>query len=800
MSYENLIEAASLIGNTSDMAKILRLKDLDENRKYYVTVWGHYSAGKSKLVNNIIEKDILPVQSRETTAVLTYIQYGTHEKGVIFYDDGTVLNCELSVLKTIFQNTEEEYDVTKIDHIEVYINNELLRTGLVLVDTPGVNTIIQKHQDLAVDAIEQSGHIIYVIGNSPTNVDRQFIKQISDCGIRIDFVRTKCDKFVGSEENPKLSLKKEQEEIESFLDSAINLIAISNESTSEWFSNIKDVRTLLQSISNNIVSEMKEANINKMRIYSEKYVAILKNEIKRISDIMEGDVQKYNGEIEQCEKEIKRIESISNELEQKVESKIKNVYKISGRKIDQLITKRVDVFLKAIEKIDDDSNIPDEIHDIYRRHLSLTISKIQKILNSYFDEIIKDEASEIFVDYTEEDIDIPVPTYSELQQENSRIIEMYSARLVEEKNKIESILTERAETGKKLEELEAGFDEDAYTNALQLLEQELKDIPSGMALRLSENQSVQPSSVFKTIGNVADIALLLIPGDVIFKGVKSVANTTKIAQALHKTGKLGEAIIKTGSTVRRNAKVIDTVRDTAYALNTVIGKRGYSTKAEKAVAKNLVDQAAKKAGDAYESFKDKREGNVLDALSVAYWTEKFGKQFDSAPRMEIDIEVQEQRELLRKQITEEQQQISKEKTQKKKELGLLQDRERELLVLAQEEELKKKRIEAELQKQEELLKLQIRKETFRKYCKEFSLYYGNAITHIADTIAKQYFQCANQNITMYVATQTTSLKNDIENKRKHVEELLILRDTGKDELMAKFEKCKLLLNELEMCN
>lgn len=801
MSYESLIEAASLIGNTSDKAKLIRLKDLDENRKYYLTVWGHYSAGKSKLINNILGKDILPVQSRETTAVLTYIQYGTHDEAVIFYDNGTALNCELSVLKSIFQNAEEEYDVRNIDHVEAYMNDELLRRGLVLVDTPGVNTMIQRHQDLAVDAIEQSGRIIYVLGNSPTNVDRQFMKQISDCGIRIDFVRTKCDKFVSSEENPKLSLKKEQDEIESFLGSEIKMIAVSNESTSEWFHNIKDVRALLQSISNDIVSEMKEANANRMRIYSEKYAVILKNETKRISDIIEGDVQKYNGEIKQYEKEIERIENISDEIEQRVEGKVKDAHKMSGREIDRLITKRADDFSKAIERIGDNESMPDEMHDIYLRHLSLTIGKIQEILNAYFNEIIKEEAGEIFVGDMGEDIDIPVPTYPELQQENSRIIEIYSARLAELKNKIESISAERTETGKRLEELETGFDEEAYANALQRLEQELKDIPSGMALRPSENQGVQPSSVFKAIGNGVDIALLLLPGDVIFKGIKAAANATKVAQTLHKMGKVGEIIIKAGSTVGKNAKAIDTVRDAAYAINTAIGRRRYSTKAEKDAAQKLVDKAAKKASDAYESLKEeKREGNVLDALSVAYWTEKFGRQFDSAPKMEIDREEQERREQLRKQIMEEQQQLSNERMKKKKELGLLQDREKELSALAQEEELKQKRIEAELQKQEELLAAQARKAAFRKYCKDYSLYYHDAITHIADTISKQYFQSVNQNIAMYAATQTASLKKDMEDKKRQMEELLLLRDTGKDEIAARLEKCKSLLNELEMCN
>lgn len=85
MSYEHLLETAEWLGKETDAAKLIRLKELSEHKFFCVTVWGHYSAGKSKLINNLLERDILPVQSRETTAALTYIRYG-EEEGCIIRD------------------------------------------------------------------------------------------------------------------------------------------------------------------------------------------------------------------------------------------------------------------------------------------------------------------------------------------------------------------------------------------------------------------------------------------------------------------------------------------------------------------------------------------------------------------------------------------------------------------------------------------------------------------------------------------------------------------------------------------
>lgn len=799
MDFDIILEAAKCLGKNSDVAKLTRLKELSENQRFYVTVWGHYSAGKSRLINNLFSRDILPVQTRETTAVLTYIQYGTHEECVLVYEDGTASNYELSILKDVFQKTSRFEGVSKIDHIEVYINDDLLNSGLILVDTPGVNTIIQKHQDLAVDAIEQSGRILYVLGNAPTNVDRQFIKQIADCGVRISFIRTKCDRFVETEENAEISLQKEENDLMAFAEIKTEYISVSNESDSKWFANISKVRELLKNLSMKISEEMMEANNERLTIFGTHYVAELNEEEKRLEDLINGNSQKLNDEIEKCESEINALEEIVSDLETKIETRVGQAKTKSQKEIDSFITKRIEEFVNALSNLEPSANVSDEVRAIYTYHISITVEKIQRILNGYFDEILKNETDIIISCLSDEALAVPVPTYAEVQQENSRILEMYNSRLLEAKIRVERILAERRANGDTLSEIEAGFDENAYVEALALLDQELAEIPSGMALRLAEHQDLQPSSVFKAIGSAADIALLLLPGDVVFKGIKAVTNTTKVAQVLHKMGKAGEVIVKAGTAVGKNAKAIDKVRDISYALNTVLGKRKYSTKAEKAAAERLVDKAAQKGKDAFESFKeDKKSGNVLDALSVAYWTEKSGKQFDSAPKMEIDTEEQERRNQIRKQITVQQQQLSEERFQKKKELGLLQDKENELKALTQEEEIKKQRIEEEIIKQEKLVMQQVRQKALDKYRRDYKVYYGDSIIKISSEICEQYFKSASQNITMYVANQSSEVVSNIESKKSQINNLLEIKESGNGDMEEKLSECRSILGKLEM--
>lgn len=800
MAIKEVIEAAEWLGETADVTKLKHIKELSDNHRFYVTVWGHYSAGKSMLINNILNKDILPVQTRETTAVLTYIQYGTIEECVVVYENGRSTNFELNVLKDIFQNTSKFEEVGAIAHIEVYVNNNLLNTGLILVDTPGVNTVIQKHQDLAVDAIEQSGRIIYVLGNPPSNVDRQFIKQISDCGIQISFIRTKCDKFLISEEgNPEESLDNERVIIEEFIGSKVDFVPVSNLEGNKWSNNISDVRMMIRKMADSISDEMAKNIENRLKVFSSKYLKKLVEESENLNQVKLGNTEKMDEEIIKCENDLKVIESILDDIEKKIEHRVSDVKIQSQKEMDKLITIRIDEFSNALNPIKPSATVSTEVKAIYETHLMVTIERIQRLLNSYFEEIIKEKTDELVSCISYKVTNFTVPTYAEVQQENSRILEMYNSRLLEIKQTIEDIKKEQAFNSEALIEAEAGFNENDYDEAIALLDQELAKIPSGMAFRVVDKQDIQPSAIFKAIGNAADIALLLVPGEAVIQGIKGVANTKKIAQTLHKMGKVGEVIVKAGNAVGKNAKAVDRVRDTAYALNQVLGKRNYSTQAEKATAQKLVDKVAKKGEEAFESFKeDKKTGNVLDALSVAYWMEKLGRTFDSEPRMEVDREEEKRRSQMRKQIMAEQQQLSYERINRKRELGLLQDTDTELRLREQEVELKKQRIEDEIKKQEQNIIYKARVSALNKYRREYKKYYGECITSIANDMIVQYFRAASQNITLHIASKSKEAIDAMESKKAQLEEIRALKEKGMDEVFFKIEKCNEIKMKLEL--
>ena len=120
------------------------IKDLSEKNNYLVSFMGQFSAGKSRLLNNLLGREILPVHGTETTPIVTFIRYGEDEKATVRYCDGREADIEVGEVAEIWQdsNKADEYGLIDIVNIEIFLKEDMLKNGLILADTPGINTII----------------------------------------------------------------------------------------------------------------------------------------------------------------------------------------------------------------------------------------------------------------------------------------------------------------------------------------------------------------------------------------------------------------------------------------------------------------------------------------------------------------------------------------------------------------------------------------------------------------------------------------------------------------------------------
>ena len=149
---------------------ILNLAQNIQNPELIVPVLGSQGTGKSTLINAILGDNILPNDADETTCVPVEIRYGTKEKAIVHFQSGDTREIALSCdsLRTFVDNNENDGNEKQVSYISFESPCELLRSGLVIVDLPGVGSLTQNNQETTMRYIRRLCTAIFVIPTVPT--------------------------------------------------------------------------------------------------------------------------------------------------------------------------------------------------------------------------------------------------------------------------------------------------------------------------------------------------------------------------------------------------------------------------------------------------------------------------------------------------------------------------------------------------------------------------------------------------------------------------------------------------------
>jgi len=142
--------------------------------KVRIVVIGEFSRGKSRLVNALLGIDLLPSAKEATTAINTFLQSPPPERErekyialsfidpnrlpeELSWDDNDVLKKWGTELDKTNKNARSE-----LQQIDVFAAHELLNKGLVIIDTPGLESVVAHHEDITRKAIASAHIAIWV--------------------------------------------------------------------------------------------------------------------------------------------------------------------------------------------------------------------------------------------------------------------------------------------------------------------------------------------------------------------------------------------------------------------------------------------------------------------------------------------------------------------------------------------------------------------------------------------------------------------------------------------------------------
>lgn len=129
-----------------------------------VMICGEFKRGKSSFINSLLNTSVCAVDSDIATASISVIKYGKETKITRFYADGDDVKTEIVAIENLEKYTKgNSQDVQSTVKVEIELNNEMLKNGLILIDSPGVGGMNPLHKHLTQSFIPQADIVLFML-------------------------------------------------------------------------------------------------------------------------------------------------------------------------------------------------------------------------------------------------------------------------------------------------------------------------------------------------------------------------------------------------------------------------------------------------------------------------------------------------------------------------------------------------------------------------------------------------------------------------------------------------------------
>lgn len=162
-----------IVGTTSAESSIAReLRQVlaaIERPNVTLTFGGHFKAGKSALLNALLERHILPVSDRPETGVACRIESGEADDGVVARNEGefTIPCTEQGVRREsrlIGLDGDQRAEIASIRQVRLTLKDAPIDRGITWIDPPGLNDV--KEMDVRMrEAAEQADILVWVMNS-----------------------------------------------------------------------------------------------------------------------------------------------------------------------------------------------------------------------------------------------------------------------------------------------------------------------------------------------------------------------------------------------------------------------------------------------------------------------------------------------------------------------------------------------------------------------------------------------------------------------------------------------------------
>lgn len=800
--FRLLQQAAEQLNWAEEKRQLEELEQQEQERNFFVAFVGRYSAGKSCLINNLLGRELLPHGTTETTTALTYLRFGEEEKALIHTVDGGVQQVTLEQVRDVDQR-KELWEPDTLEYLEVFVNSDLLRGGMILLDTPGINTVIQRHEQLLARSLALAARVVYVMGGSPTQVDADLLRQMKKRGLQTVCVRTHFDQVNPTEEDPEQTCASDRATLEKCGVDAENCYFVSNLETSKYYARKEPLRSMLMECGSHAQEELEQAIHAQTVLLAERCCKGLAERQEVLNSLNSADREAVQKKLTALSRQIESLEQSAEKREEQMNERLQE----AERKLSGPVTREMEENLDdSIERVCSSDVAPEEMAALLKKEARNQMAQLTEQISSVSDCTLQQTNSawngtleNIEMEQLPElEVDRFATLQMEQDSEREALLRQMQA-LKENKEQIEEWLTGIKDTPEyqEVEEAvrEANEDlrtsENAYENMGEYVPQ----------MRQVEQKGMKPSDVAEGVGRIAEMAFLLIPGSAWGSAAGSAA------KALKNSGRVGTTLYKGLTVVANNSKVlnaVDAVNDTVTKTNWM--SKLFTSKAKRQEMQDLKKIEALAAGAAtkgvvaLDEFKRSQgydpdsddNPTFLDMLSVPYWTKKVGKKFDAPPKY-VDVGDQEGFKEEKKRLQEEIRQKKLKAFEMKQKLKFYDSQAEEMEAKRQAAVVDEEELERELKKHEQEIAAKARKDALEKWRENCGQWYRDQLQpELKKMIADARVQLPER-LTYYQEKRLRSVRQRLEEKKAEYNKLM---DAPAGEHAEDLERTTTLLNRI----
>lgn len=331
--------------------------DIKSRREQYnkqpvsLLICGEFKRGKSSFINAFLGENICAEGIGITTAAISIIRYGATRRVVRSYGDVSNENIKIMTEEIPFENIEKFskgtiQDIGDTIMLEIELPNERLKSGLVLIDTPGVGSLDPRHRMLTLYALPRANAVMFMTdtGEEVMASEADFYKMYIaplDCPKRV--LLNKVD--AASEDDVQTLINDSIKKLE--LATNIKVIPLSAELWKEY--NKTHDKELCEMSHANEVEESVEELRNE---YWKLYATHLRDDYANIIEEVSKSIETRIAELKDSNDINEKVQNLQNRMSELTKMKQELSDKSSGKrgKINELIKSSQDRILSEFQR------------------------------------------------------------------------------------------------------------------------------------------------------------------------------------------------------------------------------------------------------------------------------------------------------------------------------------------------------------------------------------------------------------------------------------------------------------------